>query len=331
VGLRILKAGLLDTIQDRGRTNYQHLGVNPGGAMDLAAAAIANALAGNDETAAVIEIHFPACTILFEETMLIALSGADFSPVINDQPVSLNTPIIVSALSVLQFEKYQIGRCAYLAVNGGFNIKKWLGSYSTNLAVKAGGMNGRPLKKDDKISCLKNDLLSFSPKKDFIHLPWKADVGFLYADSELIRICEGPEFERLPTGSKKELCTDDYTITSQNNRMAFRMAGNRLLMINAEELISSAVLRGTIQLLPDGQLIILMADHQTTGGYPRIAQVIAADLHKLSQLTTNQKVKFEMVSFEDGEMLFMKQSHQLKMLKSASRLRLENYLHHEIH
>jgi antagonist of KipI len=92
VGLRILKHGYLDTVQDRGRSGYQHLGINPGGAMDQAAAAIANALVGNDESAAVIEMHFPACTILFEVPMLIALNGADFNPVLNDQPVSLNTP-----------------------------------------------------------------------------------------------------------------------------------------------------------------------------------------------------------------------------------------------
>jgi antagonist of KipI len=193
------------------------------------------------------------------------------------------------------------------------NVPKWLGSYSTNLAVKAGGMNGRPLKKDDKISCLKNDLLSFSPKKDFVHLPWKADVAFLYSHSELIRICAGPEFERLQPGSKKELFSTEYTITPQSNRMGFRMSGNSLLTVDSEELISSAVLRGTIQLLPDGQLIILMADHQTTGGYPRIGQVIAADLHKLSQMTTNQKLRFEMISFDNAEMMYMQQSHQLKM------------------
>lgn len=143
----IIKPGLLDTVQDGGRYGYQHLGINPSGAMDFVAASIANMLAGNDKEEAVIELHFPASSFLFEDDCLIALSGAEFRAIINNKSIPINTAVIVSKGSVLQFTQYSLRARCYLAVHGGWDTDYWLNSYSTNIKAAAGGYNGRALKK----------------------------------------------------------------------------------------------------------------------------------------------------------------------------------------
>src|ERR1043166_1852228 len=130
MSLRIIKAGIADTIQDLGRYGWQHLGINPTGAMDKFAAKLANTIAGNTQEEAVIEMHFPASVFLFEQPTLVALTGADFSPTINGEPISICQPIIVNKNSVMQFHEPGKRARAYLAVNGGFDIPKWMNSYS---------------------------------------------------------------------------------------------------------------------------------------------------------------------------------------------------------
>lgn len=326
MSLRVVKQGHLSALQDAGRYGYQYLGINPGGAMDLAAARVANLLVGNDGREAVIELHYPASSFLFNEDALIAFSGADFSATINDQPVPLNTPVVVSKYSVLQFLKYISGRCCYLAVRDSFEIPKWLNSYSTNLRAKAGGYEGRFLKKDDTVLFRKkNHYSSLLNGKDFIVLPWHSDVSFLYSTNTLFRICTGAEYDQLSASGKEALLSSNYVITPQSDRMGYRMKGESLQMESTKEMISTAVSRGTIQLLPDGQLIILMADHQTTGGYPRVGHVISADLPALSQLGPNRSLKFQMISYEAAEDLWLYQRHQLQILQSACIFQLQNY------
>ena len=136
MSIRIVKQGLFDTIQDAGRYGYQHLGINPGGAMDIIAASLANILVGNEYNEAVIEMHYPAPTIYFEKAAVIALSGADFLAKINGKDVPINTTIIVAAKSTLSFDKYLTGARLYFAIQGGFSIEPWLDSYSTNIKAK---------------------------------------------------------------------------------------------------------------------------------------------------------------------------------------------------
>ena len=151
MSIKIIKQGLFDTIQDAGRYGYQHLGINPGGAMDEIALSVANMLVGNNMHEAVLELHFPAPVIQFEKACVIALSGADFSATINDQNIPLNTAIVVATATQLSFRQYKKGARCYLAIHGGWEASKWLNSCSTNTKVKAGGLNGRLLKKNDVI------------------------------------------------------------------------------------------------------------------------------------------------------------------------------------
>src|SRR5688572_18222538 len=183
MAISIVKPGLLDTIQDMGRFGYGNWGINPGGVMDTYASRVANMLVGNEITEAVIEIHFPGAQILFEQNALISLTGADFTPTLNDEPLPLWRPIVVRKNTVLHFPRLQHGARCYLAVHGGINVDKWLGSYSTNLKAEAGGYFGRKLEKGDEISFHESSIYFpglLKEGKDYQVLRWKAANGKAY-------------------------------------------------------------------------------------------------------------------------------------------------------
>jgi antagonist of KipI len=323
MSVKIIKAGLLDTIQDDGRFGYQHLGVNPTGAMDKYAMQLANILVGNNMNEAVIEMHFPASVYMFTLPALIALSGADFSASINGEPVPNFHPIIVGKNDVLQFHRPVKGARAYLAVGCGFAIDKWMNSYSTHLKAKSGGFHGRSLNKGDEL--LFRQPSSFPIKQnDFIVLPWQANTSWT-KDVKEILVLPGNEWDRLTTESKENFEMTSFVITNQSDRMGYRLNNIPLPAMSNEQIISSGVSFGTVQLLPDGKLIILMADHQTTGGYPRIAHVISAHHSKLSQMKAGDKIQFRITNQSTAEELFIKQEQDLLQLQNACTFRLQEY------
>jgi antagonist of KipI len=323
MSLKIIKAGIQDTIQDIGRYGNQHLGINPSGAMDKYAMQVTNILAGNQSGEAVIEMHFPASVFMFTQPALIALGGADFSASINGEPVSNLQAIIVGKNDVLQFHKPMMGSRAYLAVHGGFEIKKWMNSYSTHLKAQAGGFNGRMLQKDDEL--LPGQQTSFLIKQnEFIVLPWQADVKWDNGQKEIF-VLPGNEWERLTIESKENFSMTSFVITGQSDRMGYRLNNIPLPVMSNEEIISSGVSFGTVQLLPDGKLIILMADHQTTGGYPKIAHVISAHHSRLAQMQPGNKIHFRLTDQHTAEELFIKQQQHLLQLQNACTFRLQEY------
>ena len=282
MSLQIIKAGILDTIQDQGRFGCQHLGINPGGAMDRFSAQLANALLGKNLGAAVIEMHFPAAKILFDKETIICITGADFTPTINKKNIPLHQPVFVNKNTELRFEKKISGARCYISLIPDVDIEKWMDSYSTNLVAQAGGYKGRPLQKGDKLTFKGNaDFKVSLNQQDFSMLPWRA-TEIIQSKLE-IRFIKGNEWEWLTENAKKTFAEHHYKILNNSNRMGYRLQGNELNVNEEKQLISSGVTFGTIQLLPDGQLIVLMADHQTTGGYPRIGHVISADLPFLAQ------------------------------------------------
>jgi antagonist of KipI len=326
MSLRVIKAGLLDTVQDLGRYGYQHLGINPGGAMDRFAAKVANILVGNDVHEAVIEMHFPAAAFLIEEDAVIAISGADFTSTVNGEIIPLLHPVIIRKNSVLQFERSKSGARCYLAVKEQFNIPEWLGSYSTNLKASAGGFNGRTLQRYDAVSFKKQaDYTHYLLEKDFIILPWKADMNPDLLSSGRISVVAGSEWNWLNEESQQKFLSQTYNITIVSDRMGYRLNGDTLTTINQTEIVSSAVGFETIQLLPDGQLIVLMADHQTTGGYPRVAHIITAHLSKLAQMRPGEGAWFSMVDQGSAEILLMEQQQHLMQLQNACTFRLQEF------
>ena len=326
MSLKVIKAGILDTVQDMGRNGYQHLGINPGGAIDKFAAQISNILVGNSIHEAVIEIHFPATSFLFEKDTVISLGGADFTPTINGEPMPILHPVIVSKNSILQFNKVKSGARCYLAMKDKFNISEWLNSYSTNLKAAAGGWHGRTLQKDDIITFKTNgNYTTHLSQKDFVVLPWKADISWSQLQKQEIKVVTGNELDWLNDESKKIFLSQSYNISNVSDRMGYRLQGEKLSTIHTIELISSAVSFGTIQLLPDGQLIVLMADHQTTGGYPRVAHVITADLSQLAQMKAGEKIQFSMTDYKTAEAMLIVQQQHLLQLQNACKFKLEEF------
>ncbi len=317
MSLRIEKPGILSTVQDLGRLGWRRFGVNPNGAMDPAAARIANILVGNDDRAPLLEMHFPAAEIVFEEDTVFAICGADFAPDLDHEAVPLWRCHVARPGSKLRFSKKMSGERSYLAVRGGLDIPLWLGSASSNLNANIGGLNGRRLKAGDRLAV--ND----TRLEDLRSLP-AASASLLprYSRFPTVRVIAGAEFEYLGTESRDALLSQDFAITNRSDRMGFRLSGRPLHLEDPPELISSAVCFGTVQLLPDGQLIILMADQQTAGGYPRIAHVIGYDLSLVGQLGSGDKIAFHLVELEEAERLCLQFEKELSFLRSACRLAL---------
>ncbi|MGI8640159.1 MAG: biotin-dependent carboxyltransferase family protein [Pyrinomonadaceae bacterium] len=315
----IQKSGILSTIQDLGRNGFRRFGINPNGAMDKQAVRLINILLGNDVAEAVLEMHFPAPVLKFEEDAVIALGGADFGAKLNDKTIENWRPFFAEKGNVLSFGKKGFGSRAYLAVKGGFAIEKWLESASTNLRAKIGGFEGRSLQSGDRIFF--NSKFKIQNSKFTYKISRSLIPDYLQSLTK-IRIMAGAEFEMLTAFSEQTLLKQDFKICSESDRMGFRLRGEPLYLLDKLELISSAVNFGTIQLLPDGQMIILMADHQTSGGYPRIANVISADLPLLAQLGANDNIHFQDISQEEAESLLMNFEKELNYLKFGVKSRL---------
>lgn len=304
--LHVGKAGLMDSFQDEGRRGYAAMGINPGGAMDWRASRLANALVNNPLSEVVLELHFPASTLLFEEDVVVALCGADFDPRMNAIAVPMWKPVLLPAGTTLSFHRNTCGSRCYLAIRGGFTLPTWLGSKSTNLKIGAGGFQGRTLRRGDRISCV-----SARPPDQqnwFIHPP---------KITNHIALIEGPEFARLKPEDRQRLFKQKFLVDRKADRMGYHLEHTPFLATDSEELVSSPVTYGTVQLLPDGSLIILMADHQTTGGYPRVGQVASASLPDLAQCRPGDEISFYSVSAPEAEKMLLSMHREISQIAAS--------------
>lgn len=314
MSLLFKKAGILTTVQDLGRFGFQRFGINPTGAMDTAAARIANRLVANDENEGVIEMHFPAAEIVFQRDTIASVAGAEFDATLDDNEVSNWSTFLAPAGSTLRFAGKKLGSRSYLAVHGGFGIDKWLGSSSTNLAAGIGGFEGRRIQNGDVITLNDAEL----PKR-LVGRRAAPSLLPLYRPFPTVRVVKGGEFDLLDRASKERFESQNYVIAMHSNRMGFRLAAGQLELSESTELLSSAVSSGTIQLLPDGQLIVLMAAHQTTGGYPHVANIISRDLPLIGQLGPGDRVAFHLVDLTHAEALAVEFEREMAMFRVAAR------------
>ena len=326
MSLRIIKAGLFDSIQDDGRFGQQHLGINPGGWMDPYSAQLANALLGKDLTAPLLEMTFPAATIQFEKATIICLTGARFSPLVNGYPVPINQPVFVPADGVLEFTHQNKGRWCYLSLLHELAAENWLGSYSTNTKVIAGGFSGRTLQKEDRL-VYKSELHFNTPYgTELRELQWGESSPIEWFDQPFSFI-KGPEWGWLTTESKSALESGTFAVSRQSDRMGYRLSGPTLSLTSEMQLVSSAVCAGTIQRLPNGQLIVLMADHQTTGGYPRIASITSAALSHLAQCNPVNLLHLKEIDLAEAEQKRASLQQYLQGLKNACTFKMQNVVH----
>lgn len=331
----ILSPGLLTTVQDTGRWGYQKEGIIVSGAMDLRALRIANLLVGNPENSAAVEISHIGPTIKFTADHLISITGADLSPTINKVPVKLWRPIFVRKDSILAFGAPRSGSFAYLAVAGSFDVPAVMGSSATYLKAGFGGFEGKSLQAGDLLPCkgpAEGTVYNFKESSGsqqhsfFVQARWFSDPS-LYLSPEAtpaIRFIKGPEWELFSQSSQNYFLEEEFKLSPQSDRMGFRLTGPLLSLATAAELLSSAVTFGTVQVPASGNPIILMADRQTTGGYPRIAQVITTDLSKLAQLPTGKTIRFKEIPLQQAQHLLIAQERQLHSLKRALRFKLSS-------
>ena len=311
----IQKRGVLDTIQDLGRRGYRKFGVNPNGVMDTVATRLINTLLGNEENCAVLEMHFPAPVIEFQEDASIALGGAEFCAQFGKEPIQPWKRYSVRKGSVLSFNEKKMGSRCYLAIEGGFEIENWLGSASTNLKAGVGGKNGRYLISTDKIPFKVNS----EAETSLCGASIARSVIPSYSNAPIIRYIKGVEYRNLTALSENDFSKETYQISQNSDRMGFRLEGKSLNVLDDTEIVSTAVNFGTIQLLPSGQLIVLMADHQTTGGYPKIGHIIKQDLPLIAQLGAGDSVRFEVLSIKEAEETSLKFEKDLRFLKMGLR------------
>jgi len=313
MGIKVLKGGLLTTIQDTGRFGYRKDGIIVSGAMDTLALRTGNLLVGNPEQEAGIECTLIGPKIYFESDQLIALTGADLSPTLDHVPIKMWRPVFAKRGSVLNFGTAVTGCRSYLTVSGGFDIPEVLGSLSTYLRAGFGGWKGRALQTGDHISFkeeYQDTLRNFN---------WSCDLSTFYPDLKdtVVRVIKGPEYELFSPQSQQSFFEQEFQLTNESDRMGYRLQGPALELNRPQEMISSAVAFGTVQVTSNGDSIVLMADHQTTGGYPRIVQVITTDFSKLAQLQSGQKIRFELITLAAAHAALQHREQQVKQLRQA--------------
>ncbi|MCF7560163.1 biotin-dependent carboxyltransferase family protein [Sabulilitoribacter multivorans] len=280
--IKVLKPGFYSTIQDLGRIGFQQFGVPYSGVMDRKAATVANALLGNDESDAVIEMTMTGATFQFSTNTFIAISGADMSPKLNNQAIQCNKMVAVKFNDVLSFGKLNTGFRCYLAVLGGFNTEIVMNSKSMYKNITEQSV----IKKDDDLMIFKDSITNISH-----HASIRFNTD--YINSNIIEVHRGPEFYFLSENQQKALFATDFSISKDNNRMAYQM--EETFQNNLKPIITSAVLPGTVQLTPSGKLIVLMRDCQTTGGYPRVLQLTESAINIIAQKFTGNTIRFKLI------------------------------------
>jgi antagonist of KipI len=323
----VQRPGMLTTVQDEGRRGFQHYGVPVCGAMDAFSHRVANLLVGNDPGSATLEITLRGPHLTFDGDMLIALCGADLSPVIGNAPVPAGKPVWVRGGSELHFGACVYGCRAYLAVSGGFDVPPVMGSRSTYLAAGFGGYKGRALQKEDMLSTGAPALAAYPALKASLQasgwsiaLPrWSVSrhEELLRRSPQVVRIVPGRHWSLFDAPARQALTGAEFRIGADSDRMGYRLDGPVIGRASRAEIVSEAVTFGTIQVPHDGRPIVLMADRQTVGGYPKIAEVASVDLPLMAQLKPGDRVSFHEISLAEAQSLYLKREQELAAIGTA--------------
>ncbi|HEY0829686.1 MAG TPA: biotin-dependent carboxyltransferase family protein, partial [Candidatus Dormibacteraeota bacterium] len=282
--------GIFTTIQDLGRPNAIASGVPTGGAMDRFAHTAANLIVGNDRGSATLECTLNGPHLVAERVCLVAITGADFQPQVNGVAAPMWTGVLLHAGEQLTFGARRLGARAYVAVAGGIVVDRWLGSMSTNVMCARGGMHGRALIAGDVISTGQPATPVFAGRT------LAEDLRPRYSDRTLPAIA-GPHFTRLRPESRQALFNDTFRLSHDSNRMGYRLEGLRL-EAPGDELLSFGLVAGAVQLPSGGGPILLMADHQTAGGYPVVVTLASAAIPIAAQLAPGDELRFVETSIQ---------------------------------
>jgi antagonist of KipI len=305
--IEVRAPGLLTTVQDLGREGFGPMGVSASGAADPVALRIGNRLVGNAEGAAGLEMTLLGGTFFFPEHAEIALTGADFGATLDHERVDLWSSVEVQAGQTLRLEATHTGARCYLCVRGGIAVKMFLGSASTHLLSELGGFEGHPLHKGDvlKIGTSGGGFRTFRKRRVAVRGLEKL------APRKSIRVTTGPQSDWFSSEARKMFYAGTYRVAEDSNRMGLRLEGVAIASAPGGEMISEGVSLGAVQITAGGLPIVLFVEQQTTGGYPKIANVISADLSSLGQLRPRDEIRFELVEMETARMLLDEQEKLL--------------------
>jgi biotin-dependent carboxylase-like uncharacterized protein len=302
--IQVQAPGLFTTVQDLGREGFGPLGVSPSGAADPISLRLGNRLVGNAEGAAALEMTLLGGTFHFSQGAVLALAGSDFSAILDGTPVDVWTSFEASPGQTLRLGPTHSGARCYLCVQGGIAVAPFLGSASTHILSGLGGLDGRPLRK--------GDVLNIGPAAaPFRKRTLAPRVLQLLSLRSVLRVTPGPQSDSFPDSSRQLFYSSPYRVTEEANRMGLRLEGPPVLPLSAGEMITEGVALGAIQVPGGGMPIILFVEQQTTGGYPKIANVISADLPVLGQLRPRDEVRFELVAWEAARALRREQENLL--------------------
>ncbi|OOF59018.1 biotin-dependent carboxyltransferase family protein [Rodentibacter myodis] len=282
--IEILAIQARATVQDLGRFGYRHLGISHSGAMDKLALQAGNLLLGNDPNCAAIEIALSSVRVKFLKSMAFCVTGAFYEMNLDDKPIYAYCRYYAEAGQILTLHRAKIGMYGYLCVQGGIDVPLELGSAATDIRATLGGVAGRYLQQGD-------GLKTYSDSRKLCELA-VAPIPL----KDTIYAVPSSEYDDFKRKSQYHWWQGKWTLQSNSDRMGYRFQGDPLELMKPLEMLSHAIQFGTVQVPPNGQPIILMADAQTTGGYPKIANIIDADLGRLAQIRLGSTVKFEMVN-----------------------------------
>ena len=301
MGIEIISSGLQTTVQDLGRAGWRHMGVPESGGADKFSLKLANFILGKSFNSPVLECTLTGPTLKFSSPYSVTITGADMNPKINNKEVVMNQVIEVEPNDILSMDNCSKGCRSYIAFSEDILFEDFLGSASTYLPAKLGGIEGLPLKEGSII----NTKPSNSETNSLTKVDFK--LGNPFENEWTIRVIKGPEYDFIKEPSKKIIFSSIFTVSNDSNRMGNRLTGVKVDISNNNQMISCPMAPGTIQCPENGLPIILGCDSQTLGGYPRILQIAAADLHLIGQLRPNDSISFEMITVDQARKELMKQ------------------------
>jgi len=303
MAIRVAKPGFFTTVQDIGRYGYAHLGISPAGAADALSFRLANLLVGNEQNVPVLEMTLLGATLEFEESAVVAITGAECRATLNREPAPSNAAIEVAAGATLECGSMRNGARSYLAVQGGFDVPLVMGSASTFVAARFGGCQGRRVQA--------GDLLRVRQHGGMRHRSLRPGSVNVPRNPTPLRVTRGAQQDWFAPETFEKLFAGTYVVSDQSDRCGLRLNGETLQPSGQRQLLTDGIPLGALQVPQDGQPIILFVDQQTTGGYPKIANVIAADMHRVGQLRPRDEVRFAEVSIADAVQALREQERWL--------------------
>ncbi len=301
--IQVQSPGMFTTVQDLGRWGYGPLGVSPSGAADPIALRIGNVLVGNAESAAALEMTLLGGTFVFQDGGVVALTGSDFGPTVDGATIPMWSAREIRPGQTLRTGPTRSGARCYLCVAGGIAVKLLLGSASTHILTGLGGFEGRPLRKFD--------ILKIGDSRTGPSRTIDANLLSAVAPGRILRATVGPQTDWFSAASVRRFYDTAYTVTEESNRMGLRLEGAELETPHSGQMTSEGVSLGAIQVPAGGKPIILFVEQGTTGGYPKIANIIAADMPSVGQLRPRDEIRFEFVTPEAARAIDIAQDRLL--------------------